>query len=1155
MRSVRPHVGTHRRRTTSFVLALTLAAVGAVPLAATATVAQAAPTALEPCAAPTGQAGYTDPSYGTASMAVRSTDPTTCRRVYTLTRPGGQTVTITEPVDKPIVRTGSAMLDGVFALAVQEAGQDSIDNVSNGSYNGGNPMSCVVDGVGCYYTGAGWTYVWTRDTAYSAALGLGSIDPLRIRNSLTFKLSDRRAGWYSDTPDVQILQDSGTGGSYPNSTDRVSWALGAEETVDWLPEPYRSAFKDTSYTALRNTIEHDRKVVYDTQNHLYSGETSFLDWRWQTYPDWIERDMTQIAQSMSLSTNVDHWVAITETATLAAEHGDTAAAATYRSWADDLAETIRTRFWLPEQQQFSALVTGTLDPSPTLRYDALGTALVVLTGIATPEQAAAAVAGYPQTYTGPATIWPQQSHIWDNRSGIAYHNYATWPFLTAFMMRAAAAVGNDTSATSQLSSIVRVPAVFGSNYENINVLSGGTNTNLDSQRQLWSVAGAMSAFQQSMFGIDPDDAGLHVSPFVTAQQRHQWFSGSSTIALDDLSYQGRKVDIEVVLPADTAQAGAYTVSGLSVNGASVPVGSAITPEQLGTEGSDATVTVTLGAARPSVTAAADVNTKNERAITGPDVPTVSSVTTTSSGTITLGIDLGGSSPNDVSMDVLRDGVVVANDVEAATTFVDTRAAGMAYHSYCYSVRLTDHATGNTSQPAKASCYWGTGSDRVLTADSSTFQNVGGAWADKTIGGVTHRYVKDWGNLTTDSLTATVTATRTGHYLAQVKYAVNTNPIPDGISSGIKMLTVKDHATGDVVTRKPIVLSNTGDWNLINGSTFVPVDLVGGRTYELVLAGDRVAVNMGYFQANAVYAQGSENLSTGPRNFNDVYAMQLLLKDVGDLAVSARADASITAGGALSGTLASVSGGLADAADDLTTTVAWGDGSTSTPATTAVGAGTFSVSGSHTYASPGTYRARVTVGDGATTQSDDFVVTVKAGTLASSTPAITGTVQVGKTLRAVPGSWGPGTVLTYRWYADGERVAGSTGATLRLAAAQRGARIMVAVTGTAKNLAPVTRTSRRTVAVAAGTLGRTKVSIGGKARVGKKLRAKITTGGPAPVTVSCRWYRAGKAIKGATGTTLRLKGSYRGARITVKVTTKKSGYTTTTTSARTGKVRR
>jgi len=1150
---------TVRRRTLALVLAASLGAVGTVPLAAGAAAAPAGPTAtaVDACAAPTGDGTYSDAITGSATMTVQSTDTGTCLRTYQLTRPGGETSTISETAGRPVVRTGSAMLDGVFALAVKEAGQNSIDAVSNGAYDGGSPTTCVVDGVGCYYTGAGWTYVWTRDTAYSAALGLGSLDPLRMRNSLTFKLSDRRAGWYSDTSDVQVVQDSGTGGGYPNSTDRVSWALGAQDVVDWLPEQYRQAFEDTTYTALRNTVEHDRQVVYDAENHLYSGESSFLDWRWQTYPGWIENDMTQIAQSMSLSTNVDHWVALSETARLAAEHGDTQAAARYRGWADDLAATIRSRFWLPDRGQFSAMITGTLDPSPTLRYDALATALVILTGIATPEQAAAAVAHYPQTYTGPTAIWPQQSSIWDNRSGLVYHNYASWPFLTAFMARAAAQVGNDTSASRQLDAIVRVPATFGSNYENINILSGGLDTNMDSSRQLWSIAGAVSAFQQTMFGIDPDDDGLVVTPFVTAQDRRRWFAGSDAIALHGLTYQGRTVDVDVVLPADTAAAGAYTVTGMTVNGTAVPVGTSIPAAQLGAPGARASVVVTLGTARPSVAADPAVDTTDRASITGPDAPTVTGVTATGASTLTLGIDLAGASPASVRMDVLRDGVVVAHDVEATTTFQDTGAAGMAYHSYCYSVRLTDRATGSTSQPAKARCYWGPGSDRVIAADSSTFINVGGAWDDKTINGTTHRYVKDWGNLSTDSLTATLTAPRTGHYLAQLRYAVSTNPIPDGISSGIKMLTVKDHATGDVVTRKPVVMSNTGDWNLINGSTFVPVDLVGGRSYDLVVASDRLAVNMGYFQKNATYSLGSENLTSGPRNFNDVYAMQLLLKDVPEVAVSPRPAATVVAGGTLQGTLATVAGGLAQAPGDLTVRVDWGDGASTTPTVTRADDGTFAVTGSHAYAVPGSYRVHVTASDGTTDASGDVTVTVRPGPLTSAAPVVSGTARVGATLRVVPGRWAAGAALAYQWYANGTRIPGATTTSLPLTAAQRGARITVSVTGRGPTTVIVTRTSRATAPVAAGVLTRTAVSIKGRAKVGKKLRAKVRRGGPAPVTISYRWYRGGKKITGKKGAkhALKVTKKYRGARLTVKVTTKKPGYTSTVSSARTHKVRR
>ena len=44
----------------------------------------------------------------------------------------------------------------------------------------------------------------------------------------------------------------------------------------------------TAYTAISNTIESDRLAAYDDRDGLYRGETSFLDWREQTYPDWMK---------------------------------------------------------------------------------------------------------------------------------------------------------------------------------------------------------------------------------------------------------------------------------------------------------------------------------------------------------------------------------------------------------------------------------------------------------------------------------------------------------------------------------------------------------------------------------------------------------------------------------------------------------------------------------------------------------------------------------------------------------------------------------------------------------------------------------------------------------------------------------------------------
>lgn len=79
-------------------------------------------------------------------------------------------------------------------------------------------------------------------------------------------------------------------------------------------------------------------------------------------------------------------------------------------------------------------------------------------------------------------------------------------------------------------------------------------------------------------------------------------------------------------------------------------------------------------------------------------------------------------------------------------------------------------------------------------------------------------------------------------------------------------------------------------------------------------------------------------------------------------------------------------------------------------------------------------------------------------------------------------------------------------------------------------------------------------ITGAARVGKKLTAKSSTWSPGKVTVKYRWLRNGKSIKGATKASYTLRAADRGARISVRATGSRTGFTSVTKeSKRTAKV--
>lgn len=69
------------------------------------------------------------------------------------------------------------------------------------------------------------------------------------------------------------------------------------------------------------------------------------------------------------------------------------------------------------------------------------------------------------------------------------------------------------------------------------------------------------------------------------------------------------------------------------------------------------------------------------------------------------------------------------------------------------------------------------------------------------------------------------------------------------------------------------------------------------------------------------------------------------------------------------------------------------------------------------------------------------------------------------------------------------------------------------------------------------------TITGKARVGRKLKAKPGSWSPAPATIGYQWFANNKSIKKATAKKLRLKAGHRGKKISVRITVTRAGVAT------------
>ncbi len=176
---------------------------------------------------------------------------------------------------------------------------------------------------------------------------------------------------------------------------------------------------------------------------------------------------------------------------------------------------------------------------------------------------------------------------------------------------------------------------------------------------------------------------------------------------------------------------------------------------------------------------------------------------------------------------------------------------------------------------------------------------------------------------------------------------------------------------------------------------------------------------------------------------------------------------------------------------------------------------------------------------------------------SAKPAVSGTARVGKKLTAKTAAWRTsGVTLSYTWRRDGKKIKAATASSYTLTADDLGKRISVKVTGARSGYASASKTSVETAKVAVGILSATpKPTISGTARVGEKLTATAGSWKPSKVTLSYSWTRDGVPIAGATKSSYVLKVEDLGAKIGVKVTGSKVGFTAVSTTATpTAKVR-
>ncbi len=804
------------------------------------------------------------------SARFSSPDPQARLRTYVhsttmqLRDPGPQHVTYQEEAALPRLRSGNLAFDALFALALHEMRLDSVKEIRDGNYNGNAPIPCD-----CFETGEKWHYVWTRDLSYAADLGLAMLDPQRVRNSLEFKLS----GWRPGIPKaqvagsadgLQIVQDTGSGGSWPVSTDRVTWAFAAEEVLKTLPEPERKPFAARALLALSNTVENDRIAAFDKASGLYTGEESFLDWRDQSYAAWIPSDLASMSSSKALSTNVAHYKALTLAAQLAREQDDARRAARYEGWARDLKRAINQRLWMADEGMYSSLTAAHFDGAPMHKFDWLGQALAIITGVADDKQARSILAHYPHGPMGAPVIWPQQQGL------PVYHNRALWPFVTAYGLRAAAHGGNAGVADAAYDSLIRGAALNLSNMENLEWLSGQPvlldeahpeliGPVISSRRQLWSVGGYLGMVIRNLFGVAPTATGIRVQPFVTGKLRASMFGAEGVVKLQQLRLRGHAIDVTLRLPAGAAD-GIYPVDAILLNGK--PAGADIRWDQLA---ADNTIEVRFGkpaaGAAPAMRRVGANPYHEDPAVFGPREPGIDSLARNAAGQAVLTI-VANKEAADVVYNIYRDGQPVMTGLTTNGWTDPAPSAGA-----CYAVEAQFVASGNRSHHSRPRCI-GT-AVAIAATDPRVEASVAVAPPNPRF---SEPHLANWGRPDDRFGVRDVSVPQAGEYALQVRYHNGANSINLGISGGVKWLAIKDESGAIVaqgVVQLPHARIETANTPTVY-STPLAARLDARGKYRIEMSD---FYNMSYLQSNATFsAAGGVD---GPSNRFDIYGVRLL----------------------------------------------------------------------------------------------------------------------------------------------------------------------------------------------------------------------------------------------------------------------------------------
>ena len=416
----------------------------------------------------------------------------------------------------------------------------------------------AVEPDGTLRTGLEWGGVWTRDVSYSIILSMAYMQPQAAMTSLLCKINEKG----------EIIQDTGTGGAWPCSTDRMIWVGAAWEIYKVTGD---RKWLEKVYPVVKKSLEVDMRTIYDEETGLAKGESSFIDWRKQSYPQWM--DSGDISASKCLGTNMVHYIALTSAAQMARLLDDDLSGDRFMMQASQVKDAVNEHLWMEDKGYYAQYLGGRNDDILYKKSETLGQALAILYGVAdvcdkecdecpsncenangvcdgradslkscakcAENRATRLSESMPVVDFGAPVFWPWIADM------APYHNRAVWPFVQSYWIQACAKVGNESGVIHGIGAVWRAAMMYATNKENFVANDGNwKGTQVNSSNMLWSLSGSLSITFRTLFGINymsenaTSDAAIIFAPAVPK-------SLSAERKIENFSYRNALLDITV----------------------------------------------------------------------------------------------------------------------------------------------------------------------------------------------------------------------------------------------------------------------------------------------------------------------------------------------------------------------------------------------------------------------------------------------------------------------------------------------------------------------------------------------------------------------------------------------------------------------------------